>query len=91
MALKPWEFDNPACIDAGTELFYMEDDEFFVNTQSKGVAKKICNSCVHRSDCAEWGIANEIFGIWGGLTSEERNRLRRRMRIRISDGIGSYK
>ena len=90
MTLKPWEFYDSACTDVGTDFFYMEDDGHHVSQRQKLEIKNICESCTHKNDCAKWGISNEIFGIWGGLTSEERNRHRRRMRIRISDGVGSY-
>lgn len=42
-------------------------------------AKKKCADCEIRIPCLSWAIANdERFGIWGGLTEDERKQLRRR-------------
>lgn len=42
------------------------------------VAKDICVDCPVQSECLEWAIATgQDFGIWGGLTSDERRVLRR--------------
>lgn len=40
-------------------------------------AKEVCQSCVVRKDCLEYALAEEEFGIWGGLSERERRRLRR--------------
>lgn len=38
-------------------------------------AKKICASCSVRSECLEWALSHgEKWGVWGGLTVEERRR-----------------
>ena len=46
-------------------------------------AVNICNQCNHRLECAEWGIANERFGIWGGLTTVRREQIRRKRNIKL--------
>lgn len=36
-------------------------------------AKSVCRSCPVRTDCLDYAIANdERFGVWGGLSVEER-------------------
>lgn len=36
-------------------------------------AKRICRSCVVRTECLDYAITNsEAFGVWGGLSVEER-------------------
>lgn len=37
-------------------------------------AKKICNNCPIRIECATWAIRTQEFGIWGSLTPEERKK-----------------
>lgn len=37
----------------------------------------VCYGCPLRLGCAEWGIDHEKDGIWGGLTENERKRIRR--------------
>ena len=41
-------------------------------------AKSICAACPVRQRCLEYAIAaDERYGIWGGLTKDERRMLRR--------------
>lgn len=81
MTLKgPWEFTQPACAEVGTTFFYLKDlDDPDQKTEQGNYidAKKICNTCIHKNDCALWGIAKENHGVWGGLTPRERKSLRR--------------
>jgi WhiB family redox-sensing transcriptional regulator len=42
-------------------------------------AKKICQACPMMSECLTYALANEeMFGIWGGTSPRERQRMRRR-------------
>ena len=44
-------------------------------------AKAVCNSCLVQAPCLEFSFeANERFGVWGGLTSQERRTLAARRR-----------
>jgi WhiB family redox-sensing transcriptional regulator len=41
-------------------------------------ARRICNACPVASECLEFALAtNQEAGIWGGLTEEDRRRLRK--------------
>jgi WhiB family redox-sensing transcriptional regulator len=43
--------------------------------------KQICSGCSVRSQCLEHAMTHgEVYGVWGGLTDEERVRLRRERR-----------
>lgn len=88
MAREPWTFENPLCSQIGLETFF-EDSE---KINSKGTARedyraaiKVCSSCAHISECAEWAIKHELFGIWGGTTPIQRKTIRRQRNI-IIDG-----
>lgn len=88
MAREPWTFENPLCSQIGLETFF-EDSE---KINSKGTARedykaaiKVCSSCAHISECAEWAIKHELFGIWGGTTPMQRKSIRRQRNI-IIDG-----
>lgn len=88
MANEPWTFENPLCSQIGLETFF-EDSEKINN---KGTARedykaalKVCSSCAHVSECAEWAIKHELFGIWGGTTPIQRKAIRRQRNI-IIDG-----
>jgi WhiB family transcriptional regulator, redox-sensing transcriptional regulator len=41
-------------------------------------AKKVCGRCAVRSDCLAYALENnEQFGIWGGLSERQREKLKR--------------
>lgn len=77
---KPWEFEDPRCAEVGVELFFNRDyDDGPKNMKFDNYkdAKKICETCDHKIECAEWGIKHEVHGMWGGLTPQERKQIRR--------------
>ncbi|MDQ5874483.1 MAG: WhiB family transcriptional regulator [Actinomycetota bacterium] len=39
-------------------------------------AKRICARCPVREECLEWALQHEDFGVWGGLSAQERKRTR---------------
>ena len=74
---EPREYEAPLCAEVGGDHWFPEpryDGE--VALRNAAYAKKICFACDHRIECAEWGIANERFGIWGGISSGERKAIR---------------
>lgn len=77
---EPREYEAPLCAQVDGELWFPEH-----GGDSTGVAKavRICNQCHHRIECAEWGIHNERYGIWGGLTAVQRESLRRKSNIKL--------
>jgi len=83
---EPREYENPLCAEIGGDFWFPERD----NPENRKLldpsyAKSICRSCIHKTECAQWGIKNERFGIWGGLTEYERTLLRTRSNIRVKD------
>ncbi|MBQ1157143.1 WhiB family transcriptional regulator [Streptomyces sp. A73] len=59
-----------ACKDTSTDLFFSDGREEIA------VAKEICGSCPVRVRCLDRALANgERFGIFGGLTPDERSEL----------------
>jgi len=82
----PWEFDEPLCAEVGAELFFQDDRDDKRAGMSEidyNASKRICNSCVHKSDCAAWGIEHEIHGVWGGLSPQDREKIRRSKRMTV--------
>jgi hypothetical protein len=40
-------------------------------------ARAVCGECAHRVECLSWALdTGQEFGMWGGLTPEERDRMR---------------
>lgn len=70
-------FPNAACSDKDPEIFFVEDKYPMAQRE----ARLICQGCEHQEDCLEYAIWNdEKFGIWGGMNTTERRRLRRQRR-----------
>lgn len=79
---EPRHYESPLCAEVDINLFYPEDlDED--NRRGIEQAKRICGKCIHKDECAEWGIKNEEYGIWGGLNMHERKLARRRRGIKV--------
>ena len=53
------------------------DPDIWFNIQDETYAKSICRICPLLITCAQYAIeSNEEFGVWGGLTPNERRALR---------------
>jgi WhiB family redox-sensing transcriptional regulator len=75
---RPWQ-DEAACRTLPIEIFFPPAE------QEGEVAKTICSGCTVREPCLQAALAaGERFGIWGGLTTEERRVLVARRRARAA-------
>jgi hypothetical protein len=83
MSRRPDEFESPSCATVGGDFWFQESTSEGGSTADALFAKGICNRCPHKRECAEWGIKNEVHGIWGGLTNRERQVIRRQRGIKI--------
>lgn len=88
----PWEFEEPACAEVGTTIFFQpdKDDPEYRGTnigREYEYARKVCETCPHQMECAEWGIANETHGMWGGLSPSDRNKIRSNRRLPITPKV----
>jgi WhiB family transcriptional regulator, redox-sensing transcriptional regulator len=69
-----------ACLSADPDLFFPISSTGPAERQIAR-AKKICAGCSVRRECLEFALShNQIYGIWGGTTAEDRQRERRRKR-----------
>ena len=80
---EPREYEAPLCAQTGNgDAWFPEHGR---GTDGEVVyARNICNNCIHKTECAEWGIKFERFGIWGGLSAYERKQIRRKRNIVLS-------
>ncbi|MGK5632451.1 WhiB family transcriptional regulator [Streptomyces sp. URMC 123] len=63
--------ENALCAQTGADFFFPEAGG---STQE---AKRLCGACEGRAACLEYALANdERFGVWGGLSENERRHLR---------------
>ena len=77
------KFNQANCLSVGDpELFFPVGVERTSREQIRA-AKKVCENCIHKIQCLEFAIENEVQGIWGGLSDNERRRIVR-MRKKVS-------
>lgn len=72
-----------ACWGQSDLFFPVENRTAETRAQIKA-AKAICEGCVLKDPCLEYALENEDFGIWGGLTEDERRRYRRDRNVVLS-------
>ena len=67
-----------ACLDEDPELFF-PIGQTGPAIRQVALAKQVCRGCGVREQCLEWALeAGQEHGVWGGLSEDERKRLRRR-------------
>jgi hypothetical protein len=76
-----------------THLFYpAENLKTLARRALEREAKLICQDCPYIMECREIGITQEIYGVWGGLTSEDMALERRARGIKLArDGYWTGK
>jgi WhiB family redox-sensing transcriptional regulator len=67
-------FDGPC--KGKTDIFYRPFSNKLAARVLIKEVKAICNSCRHIMECRDWGIKHEEFGVWGGMTEQERRAYR---------------
>lgn len=77
LAAEPWMVEG-LCRQVDPDLWFADKGDW----PSTVKAKKVCFRCPVRIECADFAMANrEQYGVWGGLTPEQRKMLRRQGRI----------
>lgn len=75
--LWEWQYEG-ACRDEGDVLFFHPDGERGPRRRLRDeAAKQVCARCPVLEICREHALASkEAYGVWGGLTAEERELIR---------------
>lgn len=80
--LRDWS-QHAACLDEDPELFFPQG----TNAAQIEEARAVCRRCDVRPECRDHALDEaEPFGVWGGLSEEERRRTRRRQSRERRDG-----
>lgn len=67
-----------ACLDEDPELFFPIGNTGPALLQVEE-AKKVCARCPVRQECLDWALsAGQDYGVWGGMSEDERRALKRR-------------
>ena len=81
-----WEWqEKGACRQADPTLFFHPQNERgLARVRRDQAAKAVCASCPVRIECADYAIrSREPYGVWGGLTEEDRENIYRRIPIAV--------
>ena len=78
--LHPDWYDDAACFGADFELFFPT-----VGGSRKQVAEAVavCARCPVKDPCFEFAYDLELYGIWGGTTTGERQEMRRQQKAAV--------
>jgi WhiB family redox-sensing transcriptional regulator len=74
-----------ACRGVDSSLFFHpEGERGAARSAREASAKEVCMRCPVRAECATHALAvREPYGVWGGLTEDEREEMMGRSRNRI--------
>ncbi|MGW5397842.1 WhiB family transcriptional regulator [Streptomyces sp. NPDC003952] len=87
-----WQWQTrAACRDLGWNRFFHPADERGEDREQRdAAAKRVCAECPVRAACLEHALrTRETYGVWGGLTEEERRTLVRSRSGRSAAGGGA--
>lgn len=74
--------DEAVCVDVDPEVFFPIGDTSRPNTpagRQADMARAFCRRCPVAELCQSWALARPALdGVWGGLTLQERDSIRRR-------------
>jgi WhiB family redox-sensing transcriptional regulator len=71
----PW-MAQADCRTHEPEVFFPEQGPWMLSEIAE--AKRICGGCIVRGECLEYALSNNIeYGVWGGLTRNERKALKK--------------
>jgi WhiB family redox-sensing transcriptional regulator len=67
--------DSAACVGMDPEVFFVDTRRVKTKAETR-LALDTCARCPVSAECLEYNI-DEPFGIWGGKTAEERQKIRK--------------
>lgn len=83
-SIEQWQ-EKAACRTIPVELFFPPLE------QEADEAKAVCDGCSVKDPCLEFALAaGERFGVWGGLTPQERRSLVAKRRARARAEAASF-
>lgn len=79
--------DKKACTYDDRHLFFSENESRRLAAQlAEQEAKAICMRCPVQVECLDYAFQGDMWGIWGGTTRVERDKMRKRSattRVRV--------
>ena len=77
LSVKSIEWDQADCKGMNTDLFFMNREELQLEGFTYQHIRRVCSDCPIRRDCLAYGFKYERHGMFGGITGEERDLIRR--------------
>ncbi len=86
VALLPEDPTPPDAWQDRANCFGIDPDVFFpITEEDAGPALAFCTGCPIKIECLAWALRNgERYGVWGGLTEQQRRRLQRRSGVAVA-------
>ena len=77
-----WQFDG-ACRTVDSEVFFSPESERGLRrTEREDRAKQVCAGCPVVEQCRAFALqTREAYGVWGGMSAGERQRLLQQQRL----------
>jgi WhiB family redox-sensing transcriptional regulator len=70
--------DYAACVGK-SDLFFSDNMSTVVRK-----AKEVCSTCVVRLKCLDHAMEHHEFGVWGGMTANERRRAKSKKSLEVA-------
>jgi len=68
-----WDKAECKAAEIPTDLFYsVEEERSILQYEYINSLRSICTACPIWKDCLTYAFENEQYGMWGGMTSQER-------------------
>jgi hypothetical protein len=69
-------YEEALCSGMDTNLFYMSDEELLAVSVNLFDMRRMCLSCPVMKECLNYGFTYERYGMFGGVTQQERELMR---------------
>lgn len=67
------DWTKAECQDSYTDMFYSVEEERSADAYWHiNAVRSLCGKCVLQKECLTYAFKHEQYGVWGGLTSQER-------------------
>lgn len=77
LSVKSVEWSQADCKGMDTDLFFMTREELLYEGLSFINLRRVCSDCPIRRDCLQYAFTYERHGMFGGVTGEERDLIRK--------------
>jgi len=83
-AVWQWQEHGACRLADPTLFFHPQNERGLARARRDRAAKAVCASCPVRIECADYAIrSREPYGVWGGLTEEDRETIYARIPIAV--------